>query len=72
MVLLPTLKLQIMLTKDILRDQIEKLPEQFSVDQLIERLILVDKIEKGIKDSNEGNVFTEAELDAELQKWFQE
>lgn len=61
-----------MLTREILRDQIDKLPEEFSVDQLFERLILVNKIEKGIKDSKEGNVFTEDEIEAEFQKWFLE
>ncbi len=61
-----------MLTKEMVRNQIEKLPEEFSVDELFERLILVDKIEKGIKDSKEGNVYSEAEMDIEFQKWFQE
>ena len=40
-----------MLTKEIVRNQIEKMPEQFSVDQLFERLIFIEKVEKGIQDS---------------------
>ena len=61
-----------MLTKEMLKNQIDKLPEEFSVDQLFERLILVDKIERGIKDSKEGNVYSEEEMDIEFKKWFQE
>lgn len=61
-----------MLTKEMVKNQIDKLPEEFSVDQLFERLILVDKIERGIKDSKEGNVYSEEEMDIEFKKWFQE
>jgi predicted transcriptional regulator len=61
-----------MLTKEILREQTEKMPEQFSVDELFERLILVDKIQKGIHDCKNGNVFSEEEMETEFEKWFQE
>jgi predicted transcriptional regulator len=59
-----------MLTKTKLREQIEKFPEEFSLDDLIDRLILIDKIERGNKQSENGEVISEEELDKEIEKWF--
>lgn len=58
-----------MLTKTRLKAQIENFPEEFSIDELVERLILVEKIEKGIKQSENGNVISEAQLDKEIDLW---
>ncbi|WP_217636667.1 hypothetical protein [Algoriphagus alkaliphilus] len=50
--------------------QLEKLPNEFTLDDLVEQLILVQKIEKGLKDSDENKVISEEELDTEIEKWF--
>ena len=60
-----------MLTKTKLKEQIDKFPENFSIDELIERLILIEKIELGNKQSENGEVITDAELDKEIEKWFE-
>jgi len=60
-----------MLTKTLVKKQLEKLPEEFSLDDLVEQLIIVQKIEKGLKDSEEGKTISEDELDKEVQKWFE-
>jgi len=60
-----------MLTKTKLKEQIDKFPEKFSIDELIERLILIEKIELGNKQSENGEVITDAELDQEIEKWFE-
>lgn len=59
-----------MLTKKHLQEQIEKFPEEFSIDQLVEKLILIEKIENGIKQSERGKVILESELDIEIGEWF--
>ena len=59
-----------MLTKSRLKEQIEKFPEQFSIDELVESLILIEKIENGNHQSEKGKVITEAELNNEIEKWF--
>lgn len=59
-----------MLTKTKLKKQIEKFPEEFSIDDLIDRLILIEKIEKGNKQSENGEIISELELDEEIGKWF--
>ena len=41
-----------MLTKDIVKRTIDKLPDQFTIEEVIEELIVLDKIEKGMKDVN--------------------
>ena len=60
-----------MLTKKLVKKQLEKLPEEFSLDDLVEHLILVQKLESGLKDSEEGKVISEEELDQEVNKWFE-
>ena len=59
-----------MLTRSLVTKQLEKLPEEFTLDDLVEQLILVQKIEKGLKDSDENKVISEEELDNEIEEWF--
>ena len=59
-----------MLTKSKLREQIETFPEEFLIDELVERLILVEKIDRGNKQSEKGEFISESELDNEIEKWF--
>ncbi|PKP29747.1 MAG: hypothetical protein CVT99_16065 [Bacteroidetes bacterium HGW-Bacteroidetes-16] len=60
-----------MLTKTVLKEQIEKFPEQFSIDELIEKFILIEKIEDGNRQSERGEIITDAEMDKEIEKWFE-
>ncbi|HZK06677.1 MAG TPA: hypothetical protein VFC92_00620 [Bacteroidales bacterium] len=59
-----------MLTKAKLKEQIENFPDEFSIDDLIEKLILMEKIETGKKQSENGEVFSESEIENEIEKWF--
>jgi len=59
------------LTKTVVKKQLEKLPKEFSLDALVEQFIIVQKIEKGLKDSDEGKTISEDELDQEVQKSFE-
>lgn len=60
-----------MLTKEKLRATLDSFPEEFTVDELIERLILMEKIERGNEQSEKGQVISEEELDKEIEKWFE-
>lgn len=42
----------------------------FSKDELDERRILLEKIEIGIRQSENGEVITEKEMVAQIKKWF--
>ena len=59
-----------MLTKSRLIKQIEEFPEEFSIDELIEHLILLEKIETGNRQSENGQVISDDEMQKEIEKWF--
>jgi predicted transcriptional regulator len=58
-----------MLTKDRLHKTIDRLPDDLSVDQIISELILLDKIDQGLSDVNEGKVYSTEEVKNKLNKW---
>lgn len=59
-----------MITKKQLERTIQTFPDEFTLEELIEKLILLDKIQRGDKDSRHGDVISDEELDRELEKWF--
>ena len=60
-----------MITKEKLKSTLTDFPEEFSIDELIERLILIKKIELGNQQSFNGEVISVEELDQEIEKWFE-
>ena len=60
-----------MLTKTRLKKEIEKFPDQFTLDELIERLIIIEKVQEGEKQSESGKIIPENEIDKEIEKWFE-
>ena len=59
-----------MLKKRKILEQIEMLPDEFSIDELVERLILLDKVERGIKDAEEGKIISHDEMLKRVNAWF--
>jgi hypothetical protein len=59
-----------MITKTQLKQSIDNLPEKFTLDELMDKIILIYKIERGNDQSEKGETFSEEELDIELAKWF--
>lgn len=60
-----------MITKEKLKSTLSDFPEEFSIDELIERLILIEKIELGNQQSLNNEVISDEELDQEIEKWFE-
>ncbi len=58
-----------MLTKDKVKELIDHMPDTFSVDDLVEEVILLQKIEIAREQFKNGDFLTEDELDAEISKW---
>ncbi len=58
-----------MLTKEKLIKTINELPEKFSVDDLLDRIILMNKIEVGLEQSKSGKTFSTEQARERLQKW---
>ncbi len=58
-----------MLTKEKIKTTLDALPDNFTLEDIIEELIVLDKIEQGIRDVKEGKVHTTEEAKKRLDKW---
>ena len=62
-------KTVIMITKEKLKEHIDKFPDELSIDEVIDRLIFIEKLERRIKQSESGQTISESELKKEIEKW---
>lgn len=58
-----------MITKTQLINTLEKLPENLTIDQVIDHVIFIEKVQKGLEDSENGRVYTNEEARSKLSKW---
>ena len=58
-----------MLTKEKIKKSIDTLPDNLTIDQVIDRMIMLDKIEQGLKEVEDGNVYSTEEVKDKLNKW---
>jgi hypothetical protein len=58
-----------MITKTQLMKTIESLPENMTIDQVIDHLVFLEKVQKGLNDSQQGNVYTKEQAKEKLSKW---
>lgn len=58
-----------MLTKTIVIKTLSRFPDNFSIDELVDKMILLEKIEKGIQDADKGRVISENELEKRIEEW---
>ena len=58
-----------MLTKEKILQTIKDLPDQFSIDELFEKVILMQKIEIGLEQSKAGQTVSSEEAKKRLNKW---
>ena len=59
-----------MLIKTKVLKAIKQLPDEFSIDEMVDRMILLEKIEIGLAQSDSENVISDENLDKEIAKWF--
>ncbi|WP_340106128.1 hypothetical protein [Rhodohalobacter sp. 8-1] len=50
-------------------DSIEKLPEDASLDEIMERIYFIHKIEVGLKQSEQGDVISHDEVFKKIDRW---
>ncbi|WP_373494339.1 hypothetical protein [Aquiflexum sp.] len=55
--------------KSQLLETIQDMPEEFSIDELMEKLLILQKIEEGQQQIRDGNFFSEEEAKLKLEKW---
>jgi hypothetical protein len=58
-----------MTTKDKIISSIKNLPDSVTIDDILDHIMLVEKIEKGIEQSNNDQIVSDDELDKRLGKW---
>ena len=58
-----------MITKAKLYKQIESFPDKLEIEDLIERLLLIDKLEKRKIESDNDDTISEDQLDKEIKGW---
>lgn len=50
-------------------DTLKEMPDEFSADELIERILLLQKIDSGLQQVAEGKIFSEEQAEQKLEKW---
>ncbi len=58
-----------MLNREKVIETIKQLPDNFPLDEFIERIILLDKIETGLQQSARGQATPDEKIDEKLPKW---
>jgi predicted transcriptional regulator len=55
--------------KETILKAMETLPEENAIDEAMERLLILYKIEKGTQDFHEGKTFTQDEVEEMSKQW---
>lgn len=58
-----------MISKKKLLQSIKDLPENFSLDELLDRIVFLQKVEAGLDQSTNGKVVTTSKAKSKLKKW---
>ncbi len=58
-----------MITKTQIIDSLSNLPENLTIDQVIDHLVVVEKIQKGLEDSANGRAYNKHQAKDKLKKW---
>ena len=58
-----------MITKDKVLELVEHMPDTFSVDDLVERILILEKIEKAQKEIENGEGMEWEDFKKEMDKW---
>jgi predicted transcriptional regulator len=58
-----------MITKTQIINSLDKLPENLTIDQIVDHLIFIEKVQKGLDDSANGRINTKEEAKQKLSKW---
>lgn len=58
-----------MITKSQLINSLDQLPENLTIDQVVDHLIFIEKVQKGLEDSINGRINTKEEARLKLNRW---
>lgn len=57
------------MTKELVITTINELDEPFSFDEFLENLLFIEKVERGLRQSANGNTISDEELDIRVEQW---
>lgn len=57
--------------KQEIRKLLTRLPEDCSLEDIQYHLYVLQKIERGLKDAEEGRVYTQEEVEKRMAKWLE-
>jgi hypothetical protein len=60
-----------MLTREEALNIVGNLPDKFSFDDILDRLMLLNKINAGIKQSERNEILSTSEVEKHFEKWFE-
>lgn len=63
-------KIYAAMSKETLFTAADQLPDHFELDDLIDRLLLIEKIEKGREQSRNNQTYTQEEVKQMVKTWF--
>ena len=58
------------ITKEKLKKHIDDFPDEISIEEVIERLIFIEKLEERLQESDKNQTIDEDQLKNEIQQWF--
>lgn len=58
-----------MITKERLIQVINKMPEKINIEDVIEELVFLSKIEQGLNDVESGRVYSDSIVAEKMEKW---
>ena len=58
------------ITKEKLKKHIDDFPDEISIEDVIARLIFIEKLEERLQESDKNQTIDEDQLKNEIQQWF--
>ncbi|MEB2786463.1 hypothetical protein [Algoriphagus persicinus] len=58
-----------MISREKVLEAVKNMPKEFSIDDLMDKLLLLNKIEIGLDQSKSGETFTADEAKKMIQEW---
>lgn len=58
-----------MITRDKVLEAVKNMPAEFSIDDLMDKLLLLNRIEIGLEQSNNGESYTAEEAKKMIREW---
>ncbi|SOE21664.1 hypothetical protein SAMN06298216_2121 [Spirosomataceae bacterium TFI 002] len=58
-----------MITKERLHEHIDKLPDEMTIEEAIEKLLFISKLEERIQEADRNETVTYKEAEKQLSKW---